>query len=249
MENDVIVKLDKSVGVMLSANELDGFEKAYALANSMKELKGLLTKEYMAPIMELQGSKIGFVTDKDKQSGYPETVVKDCLIEAVMKGVQPFGNHFNIIAGNCYITKEGFKHLLDSLLKTRDNFSEYMITAQLPRINGNSAAVVMDVEWVINGEKNSKSLDIAVKVNQYMGADAVIGKAERKSRAWLYNKLTGVEITDGDAIDVTFEEVADKKQKTASKTKKAEDGLLEAITPKKEPKQPEEVTDGKLNFE
>ena len=164
MNKEVILKLDNSVGVLLSASDLDGFDKAFSLAKGMKSLKSLLTKEVMEPIMDLQGSKIGFVTDKDKQNGYPESVVKDCLIEAVMKGVQPFGNHFNIIAGNCYITKEGFKHLLDSLLKTKVGFTEYMITAQLTRIKDSSAAVVMDVEWTINGKEHKKSLDVAVKV-------------------------------------------------------------------------------------
>lgn len=233
MSTDIAVKLNKCVEVALNSNQSQGFEKALALANSMKELKGLLSKEVMEPFMQLQGHKIGFVTDKDRENGYPIDAVRNCLIEAVLKGVQPFGNHFNIIAGNCYITKEGFKYLLDNVKGL-----VYQTIAQLPRIQADkgSAAIVMKIEWTMNGESNSQELDIPVKVNKFMGADAVIGKAERKARAWLYNNLTGIEITDGDAIDTTFEEIADKSTKMDKKTSKAENSLLEAITPKTEPK-------------
>jgi hypothetical protein len=34
-----------------------------------------------------------------------------------------------------------------------------------------------------------------------MGADAIIGKASRKARAWLYATVTGMEVGDGDADD------------------------------------------------
>lgn len=34
-----------------------------------------------------------------------------------------------------------------------------------------------------------------------MGTDAVIGKATRKARCWLFNTINGTEITDGDATD------------------------------------------------
>src|SRR5215204_5340477 len=104
--------LNEKVFSVLSADQLNGFEKAYLIANAIAELKSLLTPEYMKPIMQMQGNKLGFKTDKDKDGGYPEAIVKNCLIEAVLMGVQPFGNQFNIIANNTYITKEGYGYLL-----------------------------------------------------------------------------------------------------------------------------------------
>jgi hypothetical protein len=204
MENEliktdpVIEKLNNSVFSVIGADSLVGFEKAYKIAHAAGELKVLLSKEYMKPIMALQGNKLGFKTDKDDKGGYPEESVKNCLIEAVLTGVQPFGNQFNIIAGNCYITKEGFGYLL----KNYGGLS-YKIIPTLPRINGDksSAAIVMKIEWTLNGVKQTEDLDIPVKMNAYMGTDAVIGKATRKARAWLFNTINDSEIADGDVTD------------------------------------------------
>jgi hypothetical protein len=185
---------------------LQGFEKAFLIATAAGDLKKALTQEYMKPIMELQNNRLGFKTDK--QGGYDEATVKNCLIEAVLTGVQPFGNQFNIIAGNCYITKEGFGHLLA-------NFPGlwYEIIPALPRVNAdkNSSAIVMKIEWSLNGgPKQSREIDFPVKVNQYMGTDAIIGKATRKARAWLYSTITGVEVGDGDVNDIDSKVVSSK---------------------------------------
>ncbi len=194
---EVAKRLNDNVFRVLGQDSLQGFEKAYLIANAAGELKKLLTDEYMKPILELQGNRLGFKTDKDNNGGYSKEVVKNCLIEAVLTGVQPFGNQFNIIAGNCYITKEGFGYLLKNIKGL-----QYEIVPELPRIKDQSAAVVMNIEWTIGGVAKKKSLDIPVKVNQYMGTDAVIGKATRKARCWLFNTITGNEITDGDITDV-----------------------------------------------
>lgn len=194
----IALKLDQNISEVLSSEKLKGFEKAYLVAEATAQLKLALTPEYMKPIMPLQGSKLGFKTDKDDEGGYPEAVVKNCLIEAVLTGVQPTGNQFNIIASNCYITKEGFKELLSKVPGL-----DYEIIPQLPRINPEktSAAIVMKVEWTIGGKTSSKDLDIPVRMNAKMGTDAVIGKATRKARAWLYNRITGLEVGDGDVMD------------------------------------------------
>ncbi len=196
--------LNSEVFKVISAETLAGFEKAFLIAAAAGLLKDKLTPEYMKPIMELQGNRLGFKTDKDlaqgggKGTGYPVEVVKNCLIEAVLTGVQPFGNQFNIIAGNCYITKEGFGYLLK-------NFKglSYDITPEIPKINADKsgATIVMDINWTISGVTKNKKIDISVKMNAYMGSDAVVGKATRKARAWLFNTITGSEIADGDAAD------------------------------------------------
>lgn len=213
-------KLNNSVLKVLTSEKLLGFEKAYLIANAVQELKVVLTPEYMKPIMALQSNKLGFKTDKDSSGGYPEETVKNCLIEAVLMGVQPFGNQFNIIAGNSYITKEGFGYLLANL----EGLS-YEIIPQLPRIKDQSAAVMMKIKWTYGGVTKEREIDFPIKVNQFMGADAVIGKATRKARAWLFNTITGSEISDGDVMDVEGKVVST----TINNKKTAEEAEAERI--------------------
>lgn len=190
-------KLNDAVSSVIGSDKMQGFERAFQIASAAQELKQLLTPEYMKPIMALQGNKLGFKTDKDDSGGYKEDVVKNCLIEAVLTGVEPFGNHFNIIAGNCYITKEGFGHLLRNYPGLT-----YEIIPSLPRIKDSSAAVVMKIFWTWGGKAKDREIDFAIKVNKFMGTDAVIGKATRKARAWLFHTINGIEVADGDVMDI-----------------------------------------------
>jgi len=198
-------KLNGSILAVIGQDNLILFERAYLTSLAITELQTLLTPEYMQPIMSLQGNKLGFKTDKDASGGYTEAVVKNCLIEAVLTGVLPTGNHFNIIAGNTYYTKEGMGYLLDNMKGLK-----YKIIPQLPRINDKSAAVVMNIAWDHKGQTGSENIDFAIKVNNFMGTDAVIGKATRKARAWLFNTLNKTEIGDGDVADIQAEVLSSK---------------------------------------
>jgi len=221
MENnqiEIAKKLNESVTKVIGSDKMMGFEKAYQIANAVKDLKTLLTPEYMKPIMQLSGNRLGFKTDKDATGGYSEDVIKNCLIEAVLTGVQPFGNQFNIIAGNCYITKEGFGYLLNNMKGL-----SYEIIPGLPRINAEktSAAIVVKINFTINNEKKEREIDLPIKMNSFMGADAVIGKATRKARAWLFNTINGIEIGDGDVTeDAPFTTISTKITKTPEQIEK-----------------------------
>lgn len=197
---EIAKKLNERIGLVIGNEALQGFEKAYHIANAISDLKTILTPEYMKPIMALQGNKLGFKTDKDGAVGYPEEVVKNCLIEAVLTGFEPWGNQFNIIAGNMYGTKEGFGAVLN---KTKG--LKWDITPGLPRINAakDGAAVQMKITWTYGAElEQVKEIDFAVKMNSFAGVDAAIGKATRKARAWLFNKINGTEVGEGDVQDI-----------------------------------------------
>ena len=190
-----ITALDQAAACgMLAQNEVSQFKRMFAVAGAMENLKNLLTPELMHPVMALQNSAIGFRTDKPQ--GYPVDVVKECLIEATLKGVYPVGNEFNIIAGRCYITKEGFGHKLRDI----PNFSWAEIPG-IPRTMQGGAIIKFMLEWKHNGNPGKRELEICVRVNNGMGTDAIIGKATRKARAWLYGYITGQEIGEGDAED------------------------------------------------
>jgi hypothetical protein len=212
MKKEIIQKLDNSVLSVIGSKALQGFEKAHVVSTAINELKSLLTDEYMKPIMALQGNKLGFRTDKDKNGGYPIDVVRNCLIEAVLMGLQPTGNQFNIIAGNTYPTKEGCGYLLN-------NFEglTYEIICGLPRINNDktSASVDAAISWRLNGQDNEKTVPIPIKMDSYTSVDAVIGKATRKARAWLLSRISGVELVDGEVEDVQHKVISTKHKKSA----------------------------------
>jgi hypothetical protein len=205
MSKELVLKsLDEAIKKGVNASTLVGFEKAFELAEATKNLEAALTPEYMNPIMGLAGSRLGFKTDKDSSGGYQLKIVKSCLIEAVLTGVNVVGNQFNIIAGNCYITKEGFGYLLKNI-----DGLKYSIIPGLPRLNkeSTSGAIEMLINWEYRGVKDEKKIEFGVKVNKFMGIDGVVGKATRKARKWLYEAVTGLEIGDGDVQDIDHVEM------------------------------------------
>lgn len=206
--------LNTNVLSVIGNKALNGFERAFMISSAIQALKDALTPEYMKPIMALQGNKLGFKTDRDDKGGYPIDVVKNCLIEAVLMGLQPHGNQFNIIAGNTYATKEGCGYLLSQIQGLK-----WEIIPGLPRVNNEKtgAAILMKIKYSYNGPETITEMDVAVKMNAFMGTDAIVGKATRKARKWLYDKITGSELPEGDAQDVSAEVISSKIEKKEGK--------------------------------
>lgn len=185
----------------LAALETYGkFERAFRLAAGMRELQNLITDEAMQPIMALAGSGLGFRTDKDSNGGYPMAVIKNCLIEAVLRGLNPIGNEWNIISGRCYVTKEG----LARLVREYPGMSDLALTLGVPKMSqsGGGAIVETSAAWKLNGKDYQLKREIPVKVNSNMGADAILGKATRKLLSAVYQQITGsYQSIDGEADD------------------------------------------------
>lgn len=193
--------INQSTGLALT-----GVQRSISIAQAIQNLRSALSPEIMEPIMCLQGSPLGFRTDKDTSGGYPVNMVKECIISAWLKGVETHGNQLNIIGGRDYITKEGFTHLLAKIhdlsyridlglasLKTETNDKGEEVTK--------GAIVKPKITWSYKEQENDKTLELAIRVNKGMGHDAILGKAERKAKAWLYNEITGNNYTDADAED------------------------------------------------
>jgi len=230
-ENQELVSKELNTQILaVLNNNSQGFQKAFVMATAIQVLKERLTKEFMQPIMALQGSNLGFKSDKDKTGGYPEEEVKGCLIDAVLLGLQPTGNEFNIIGGNMYPTRQGFGSLLEKI-----NGLKYNLTYKNPTTASDqkSANCIVTIDWDLNGEKGSQIIDFPIKSNAYATADALLGKAERKARRWLFNKLKGTDIPDGDIHDISHTEVSSKPNPTLiSQNKEAERVKLHIANPK-----------------
>lgn len=219
-------EMSEKVKLVLASN-VNSIENSLVVANAIGYLRESLTPEIMAPIMSLQGSKLGFKTDRDlvknrntgkyeKGPGYPIEVVKDCFIEMSLIGLLPTGNMWNIIAGNPYITKEGGTYLLKNMVHGLKYSISYPEVHQSDdKLTANVTAVI---KWEINGEQREEKVPFPIKSDAYTTFDSLIGKADRKAKVWLYNQVSGLDISDGDIEDIPHVEI-----KTINPTQVAND--------------------------
>src|SRR5262249_40759735 len=87
--------------------------KAMVTAQGLEELAAAITPEFLRKVMALMNTPLGFMTDRGPHNPkqpqlYAEETVKRCLVEGFLRGVYPFDNEFNIIAGRLYITQAGY---------------------------------------------------------------------------------------------------------------------------------------------
>ena len=111
--------------------------RALLLAKGIKALEAALTDDVMTLVMSLQGSELGFLTDKDKDGGYPKDTVKRCLVTALLSGIYPVRNEFNIIAGKCYIAQTGYRRKVNEV----PGLTDFQLTPGVPNAAAGGAVV------------------------------------------------------------------------------------------------------------
>lgn len=193
------------------------FGRAFRMAAAIRALHQAIDDDMMKDIMHLQGTGLGFLTDKDDPSknnppGYPVGEVKLVAIEAALMGAYWVGNEFNIISARPYLTKNFFTRKLREF----PGLTDLKLFPGVPVLMGDKGALVPYIAtWNLNGQEmrierlltkldDKRELDerICIRVNSGMGADAILGKAERKIKAAIYARLTGSDLTDGEVDDV-----------------------------------------------
>lgn len=219
----------------LAVKDMNPAEKALALSEATIALRDAFTPAIMSQIMSLMDKPYGFKTDRSpsskeyKEKGpYPADAVKDVMVSAVLYGLHPTGNEFNIIAWNMYATKEAFTRKLKEL----PGLSDLQIKFGVPRMLNGGALVECSATWNYNGVPGSIGVndgdkcEIPIRVNAMMGTDAILGKAERKIKKRIYDRITGTEhsIPEGDvgevAAEVSARVVEDAKAKASSVAEK-----------------------------
>ncbi len=199
--------------------KLPAFIQAVQMAHGISAMRAALSDQLVQTvIMPLQGSPLGFLTDQDSKGGYGLSVVRDCAIDAMLRGFRVVGNEMNIISGRFYGTKGGYSRLVAEF----PGLTDLQLQAGVPQSVGDKGALVPYVAvWRLHGkemilrcaqEKDGTDMRIPVKVNGGMGADAILGKAERKMLFRIYQRVNGSsfgavdgEVGDVEAINTTGE--------------------------------------------
>jgi hypothetical protein len=186
-------KIDNSIKSLMSSG-LSGFALSIARANVASVIRESLSDDMMKGVFEMENKKYGFLTDKTGSEKYTKDVIKDCFIEASMKGVEPTGNQFNIISGKCYITKEGCREIL------KKNKIQYeLFPGFSKKIENGGTVLPVRVEWVnTSGKKEFRELTLSVQGHEKVAEVARKGMAERDAMAWLIDHLTNSPVSVGE---------------------------------------------------
>jgi len=237
-----------AIEVYGSAESGDGnLMAALDAAASIEALRQMFERpEIRQRILALQDTKLGFRTDrppgtKNKKTNepvppYPWPTVRDCALEAVLRGVQLVGNQFNIISYSCYITQEGF----DFKIKKEPEISEFKHTLGIPSSKQGGVIIVCEAEWFKGGKAKTRRDEIPVKSDDYSGADQLLGKAKRKFLKRCYEQMSGKSLPDGEAGDETTIEVqaTPTVEVKIGKAAKTQTAITDATETKPEPKEP-----------
>lgn len=221
------------------------FTQAITTAQAIGDIRATLTDAVMNEvIMPLMNSKLGFRTDKDPNrpvwkkgkdgkwtneapEPYSVSTVRECVIEAILRGLTIVGNTFNIISQQSYTTKEGLWYLIG---KKVEGLTDFKISIGVPKMikpagdarnasdeEAKGAIVACFAMWKLNGVADRVERDIPIRVNAQMGADAIMGKAERKILAAAYAQITGTTLGDADASEYDPAAAASEPRQTAGR--------------------------------
>lgn len=185
---------------------LGQLKRAMLMARAVDELRKAITPEIMRMVMKLQNTRLGFRTDRGPGANkppYTEDVVRECLIDALLNGVFPIGNEYNIISGQLYITKEGYQRKV----KETPGLTDLRLSPGVPQIHNGKTVVRFGASWKLNGRPDSlcdgegkPGRVFEIPSNQYMGPDAIVGKSTRKALKAIYEQIHGSEhsVPDGE---------------------------------------------------
>lgn len=180
--------------------------RAMLMARAISSLREAMTDKVMAELMPLMNSPNGFKTDRPNQrhnAPYGVDVVKEAIIAGLLGGVFPTGNEFNIIAGQCYITQEGYRRKLREV----PGLTDLSVAAGIPTQHNGQMVVRVAVSWVKDGRRSRLvgADDKPGRVFAVAGtsADQLIGKATRKALKAAFEQATGTIQTVDDNDGVT----------------------------------------------
>ncbi|MCK5611150.1 hypothetical protein KAR91_55265 [Candidatus Pacearchaeota archaeon] len=232
----------------VAVQESQNFVQALTLASGIKELRQIfLTDSNIKETVEaMQNTHLGFMTDRTPSAVYKSKQAKEkgkelkpyryedvaeVCIEAMLKGYRLTNNEFNMIAKRFYAAKNGkFRRIQEF-----DGVTDFQFTTTTPTYEPKAqdgriyAKVQGYASWHMAGTlvtlgssaSAEDRLIFKIRVNNFMGEDAIVGKALSKLFSRVLMRLEGKImpestdiIEDGDVVDAEFD--GDKPEHTGS---------------------------------
>jgi len=204
------IQRDTNLAVREAIESGDNILKDLAIACGLEAMRKAFTPEIVGVISGLAGTSLGFRHDKETTGQkYSPDVIRDCAIEALLRGVSLTGNQFNIIGGRCYITREGYV----SLLQSYPGLTDLQVEVGLPEDNrqwGKQEMVFLTAaaRCKVNGVpvivecRKTPGFDGRLAVKAFSGEpDQAKGKAQKRVLKLLYERITGSAFSEPDAPD------------------------------------------------
>lgn len=228
-------------------SKLPALEAAIKRAEAIADLKAALTDDVMDYFLPLMNTATGFRTDRPNARNpnlYTKEEVRMCFIEALFLGLRLTDNEMNIISGRCYVTVEGFTRLLFE----HPGLTDLKIEPGVP-VGDKATGVTVSFQcsWRLHGVADTLESKIPVRGDAYATLDQLLGKAARKIRHRIYNRITGTVFTPEGEVDIGSEETAPRHSDTRaaldtlkSRQTEAAKPAAAASAPAPEPEKPAE---------
>lgn len=176
---------------------------AVTYALMAQQLEAALTPKVMAEVfMPLKGKDFGWTTDEPPgQSKYGPLQLSIAWVSALFKGALPFGGEVLIISGRPYLEKPYFTRML----RNYKGLTEFVWSPGKVEMKPGGALVEATATWKLNGTpmsvERTGTRAIPIRLNNGQGADAALGKAERKIKAQVLSMITGSTFDDADTTE------------------------------------------------
>jgi hypothetical protein len=231
---------------------LGALQRALGTASAIKKLDAALDEKTMELFMRLMNTSLGFKTDRPNSKNntpYGVVTVKRILIEALLRGLLPWNNEFNIIADNLFIAANGWTRLVNEL----PGVTGIEVVPGIPAIANGVMCCRVAGRWSLKGQPQElRGTDGSAgrifpcgQQNSYSTPDNNIGKATRRAYKAIHALVTGQILEEGEEPEpmVAIVPSAPSGPKAGKETfRKAAPQNGEAKAPAAETKPPESET-------
>lgn len=183
------------------SDKVTDFGYQLKIASYIRDIYDNLSSDCVKLLKFLQNKNFGFKTDRE--NGYADEVIKNCVIEAMIYGLTPLNNEFNILGGNMYTTKGGY----EKLVYKHPELESLKIKNEPSPTSGGNWKITFKVFLKLKDrqpEEFEETFNMPGKKGNFeFPLDTVLGKATRKILKICYSKLNnGILIPpDGDETD------------------------------------------------